>query len=54
MSSLPAFFSQLLNSCRPTSLVSTECHARSRRVGRSATGPTLSSHLKPETKLPPG
>ena len=42
------------NSSRPTSFVSVECQARSRRRGRSSRGPTPSSQRYPETKLPPG
>ena len=49
-----AFFAQEQNSWMPTSLGSVVFHARSRRLGRSASGPIESSHLKPETKLPPG
>ena len=47
-----AFLHQSQNSCMPTSLVSVVNHARSSRLGRF--GPTESSQLKPETKLPPG
>jgi hypothetical protein len=43
-----------MNSLSPNRLVSVDFQARSSRRGRSSFGPTPSSHLKPDTKLPPG
>ena len=48
------FFAHFANSLTPTSLVSRLCHASSSRLGLCSTGPTLSSHTKLDTKLPPG
>ena len=50
----PALSSQSWNSPMPMVLGSVVNQAMSSRRGRSATGPTESSQLKPETKLPPG
>ena len=44
MSSAPTCSLQRANSCSPTWFVSSECHARSSRVGRRSRGPTPSSH----------
>src|SRR5690348_597718 len=52
--SLPTMRDQLVNSSTPTWFVSSERQARSSRVGRWSRGPTPSSHVYPETKLPPG
>jgi len=43
-----------MNSLVPNWFVSIEFHARSSTVGRCGFGPTPSSQLYPETKLPPG
>src|SRR5208282_5288404 len=52
--SAPAASHHSANSCTPTALDSDVCQARSSRVGRSLRGPTPSSQLYAETKLPPG
>ena len=50
----PTFLVHLVNSFKPTLFSSMLFQASSRRLGRSFKGPTLSSQLKLDTKLPPG
>ena len=51
---MPTIRHHSMNSLVPNWFVSIEFHARSSTVGRCGLGPTPSSQLYPETKLPPG
>src|ERR1700730_3693621 len=52
--SVPTAFDHALTSSVPNWFVLSEFHALSSTRGRSCFGPTPSSQLYPETKLPPG